>query len=123
MSDIPKHMLIPVTVTGEGPAEGDDIHHHECWCGDPTCDVELSSLRASVNSPKPGAELPTSAVVPGGPQIAKALELLGLAQDSMLPARSREQYLVKSQSWALCAQRSMAAQLARWRDLVERDER
>lgn len=45
MWDVPEHMMIPVTVNGEGPAEGDDFHHLECWCGNPKCEIELRELR------------------------------------------------------------------------------
>lgn len=42
MWDVPEHMMIPVTVNGEGPAEGDDFHHLECWCGNPKCEIDAN---------------------------------------------------------------------------------
>lgn len=45
MWDVPDHMMMPVTVDGDGPAEGEDVHHLACWCGNQACDVELNMLR------------------------------------------------------------------------------
>lgn len=31
------HLMIGLTINGEGPAEGKDFHHFACWCCDPYC--------------------------------------------------------------------------------------
>jgi len=49
MFDMPEHMMIPVDVNGDGPAEEKMIDHYVCWCGDKTCDKELVDLRAARN--------------------------------------------------------------------------
>lgn len=49
MFGLPEHLMIPVDINGDGPAEGKEIDHYECWCGDKTCDKELVELRAIKN--------------------------------------------------------------------------
>lgn len=34
---MPKHLPMPVTEDGEGPASPDETHHYVCWCGDAKC--------------------------------------------------------------------------------------
>lgn len=48
MWDVPEHMLIPVDVDGNGPAEPPDAHHLACWCGDSLCDRAVAELVAEV---------------------------------------------------------------------------
>jgi hypothetical protein len=39
MFEVPAHLIIPVTVRGDGPVSEDDAEfdHYACWCGDPEC--------------------------------------------------------------------------------------
>jgi hypothetical protein len=37
MHDMPEHYPIDVDKDGNGPAEGDEIDHRECWCGKAGC--------------------------------------------------------------------------------------
>lgn len=52
-----RHLPMPLTAEGQGPAEGDEIDHYGCWCADPACIWNRAFVEAATDStPVPAVE-------------------------------------------------------------------